>query len=159
MSELQAFLDAIAAAPNDVAVRNAFNDWLRDRGYEPPDGEIRKVSDLLGRVMVNVVATDDELTFHLADGNRYRLYHSQDCCESVRINDINGDLRDLIGHPLTLAEESVSNETPADVPKPVYQNSCTWTFYRFATVRGYVNVRWYGESNGYYSESVDFAKV
>lgn len=36
-------------------------------------------------------------------------------------------------------------------------NRTAW--YKFGTIKGYVTVRWYGESNGYYSEEVNFERV
>lgn len=116
--------------------------------------------DLLGKTLTSVTgdAGDDEVVFVTDDGTVYKLYHAQDCCESVSINDICGDLQDLVGSPITLAEEAVSDENPNDVVKK-YQESFTWTFYKLATIKGYVDIRWYGESNGYYSESVSFGKV
>jgi hypothetical protein len=70
-----------------------------------------------------------------------------------------GDLRDLLNSPITLAEESVSSgENPEGTIRENHDDSFTWTFYKFATIKGYVDIRFYGESNGYYSESVDFVQ-
>ena len=113
-----------------------------------------KTADLKGLVMLSVTAGDDTLTFKCEDGRTFQYYHEQDCCEDVRIEDIVGDLSDLVGEPLLVAEESTSGENPEGINKS-YQDSFTWTFYKLATSKGYVDVRWYGESNGYYSESVD----
>lgn len=117
-----------------------------------------ELSELIGKTMSSVVNDDGyELQFVADTGEKYTLRHHQSCCEHVTIEDINGDLNDLIGSPILLAEESTSTERPEGVPAPEYSaESEMWTFYKFATIKGYVDVRWYGESNGYYSESVDF---
>lgn len=114
--------------------------------------------DMLGRDMVSVIGEvgDDTMEFLARDGSRFVFYHKQDCCESVLIEDIVGDLSDLVGSPLIVAEEVSSDDEPAPNVGGSSPESYTWTFYRFATVRGSVTVRWLGESNGYYSESVDF---
>jgi hypothetical protein len=118
-----------------------------------------KIDTLVGRTLTSVKQGDDDITFVTTDGETYRMYHSQDCCESVYIEDINGDLNDLVGSPITLAGESTSSDVQEWEDKEAYRDSFTWTFYRFATVKGYVNIRWYGSSNGYYSESVSFKKI
>jgi hypothetical protein len=113
------------------------------------------MAQMLGKTFVQVTGSVGgyEMTFETATGERFMFAHQQDCCESVDINDIVGDLQDLCGEPLLVAEE-VQGETPVDFEEE-YHESVTWTFYKFATRKGYVDVRWLGESNGYYSESVD----
>ena len=135
-----------------------------------------ELSELIGKVVKEITNENNEITFTLENGDKYKLCHYQDCCESVTIDDINGDLDDLIGSPITMSEE-VSNKDFEDAflsgfkkqnDDDYYEKddngnykaeSYTWTFYKFATIKGYVDIRWYGESNGYYSESVDFEKV
>ena len=102
-------------------------------------------------VKVSGAVGNGEMLFQTADGERFLFSHCQDCCEHVDINDIVGNLEDLVGEPLLIAEE-VSGATE---PDEEHYESYTYTFYKFATRKGYVDVRWLGESNGYYSESVD----
>ena len=72
------------------------------------------------------------------------------------IVDVEGDPKDLVGSPL-LMSEAVKN---ADGPSPgKYAESWTWTFYKFATVKGYVTIRWLGQSNGYYGETATFYRL
>lgn len=115
------------------------------------------VDVLLGKVLKSVVNHGDELVFETVDGERYRMYHEQDCCESVTLEDVIGDLEDLVGSEILIAEE-VDGETPVDHKFEYEPDSYTWTFYKFATRKGYVDLRWFGQSNGYYSESVSFIK-
>ena len=112
------------------------------------------VDVLKGKTLSSVEGDNYELVFKTTDGETYRMYHEQDCCESVVLEDVAGDLQDLVGSEILIAEE-VEGESPADFE--AYE-SYTWTFYKFATRKGYVDLRWLGESNGYYSESVSFIK-
>lgn len=120
------------------------------------------VSDMVGKTisgitMLNEDECQDTILFECDDGSAYLMYHQQDCCESVEIDDINGDFDNLIGRYLALAE--VSSSDSSELKDEDEYASYTWTFYRFGTVKGFVDIRWYGESNGYYSEKVDFVKL
>lgn len=111
----------------------------------------RVIKEMIGRTFSSVENKGgEELVFtESGTGRSFVFFHIQDCCEHVRIEDICGELSDLAGSPILLAEEtSESRDTE--------YGSETWTFYRFATFGGSVTVRWLGESNGYYSESVSF---
>ncbi len=87
---------------------------------------------------------DDQIIFNTIDGEVYRMYHEQNCCERVSIEDIDGYLDDLIDSPIIFATEESNDDTNAE-------ESGTWTFYRIGTMNGCVVIRWYGSSNGCYS--------
>ncbi len=125
-------------------------------------------SVLLGKTLVGVTGGvgSDEIVFIVSDSEKYCLYHSQDCCESVTVEDVIGDLEDLVGSPILMAEEvcceNCVNPNEIEPEKRLEggcSNSFTWTFYKLATVKGYVTIRWLGQSDGYYSESVDFKQI
>lgn len=112
-------------------------------------------SDLVGQTIIKIELNDDssEIRFYTND-SEYLMYHEQNCCENVSIDDIIGDLDDLIKSPILKASE----DTNRDDPEHKFE-SVTWTFYNISTIKGHVTIRWCGTSNGYYSEAVSFIKV
>jgi hypothetical protein len=111
--------------------------------------------DLEGRTLVKIEKLEDHtLIFTDTGGNRWEMTHEQDCCEHVYLEDVCGDLDDLLNTPLTLAEEESNYDGPEREDE-----SYTWSFYKLATNKGYVTLRWLGTSSGYYSERVDLREI
>ena len=124
-------------------------------------GRLSTLEELLGKTMLSVTQNGVEtIDFVAVTGECWQMYYEPDCCASCTIEDVVGDLQDLVGAPIAMAEESTNSDNPRDGSDPSDPDaSFTWTFYRFATHKGYVTIRWYGSSNGYYSESASFRRV
>ena len=107
--------------------------------------------EFIGKTITKIEQiSKQDLYFDLSCGGVIKMYHSQECCEQVELEDVCGEFSDLLDSPI-LMFESVSN-------KDEYTNghdSCTWTFYKIATIKGSVTLRWFGGSNGWYSEEVN----
>jgi len=102
--------------------------------------------DLIGTIFTNVYNQDDKLIFENSDG-KLIFEHSQSCCERVYVEDIWGDLEDLVDTPILEASERTKDD-------PNAEECGQWTFYEYRTIKGSVTVRWYGSSNGYYGVGV-----
>lgn len=118
---------------------------------------------LVGKTIIGIVGAikgSECITISTADGQQFQMYHKNDCCESVEVEDIEGDLNDLLHTPIIVADEAEHAGEDKDLPEELVTEceSYTWTFYRLATVKGWVVIRWFGQSNGYYSESVYFSQ-
>ena len=109
---------------------------------------------LIGKVFSWVYQDGESIVF-ANDRVEFKLEHIQDCCESVYIESVVGDLSDLQDSRILRAEEFCADD-------PAAEESGTWTFYKLATRKGYVDIRFYGSSNGYYGESaslIEFDRV
>lgn len=117
---------------------------------------VYEIEDIIGALCTNVVETDEDFQLFLEkDGKKYicRLWHDQDCCEVVWLDEITGNINDLIGTQILKACETIDSGIDYD------GEHYTWTFYHFATIKGYVDLKWVGNSNGYYSECVDISII
>lgn len=158
------------AADREDALRVAMDAELTGRleQAEAIRAELMPLSALeqmLGKTMTRVVRSrglesEESIEFTADNGWRWRMHHDPSEYARVFIDDIVGDLSDLEGSPI-VAEEAFSSESSHSrlPPQAVDDESYTWTFYKFATGKGYVTIRWYGTSNGYYSERARIIRV
>ena len=113
------------------------------------------IESLQGLIMkrINGMEINSELIeFVTDDDRRFIMWHEQACCEHVCLEDVVGHASDLIGHPILIAEVRATPDQETD------SGDEKWTFYTIATVKGTVDLRWYGTSNGYYSIDVSFGE-
>lgn len=139
-------------------------DWSK---FVPYEGFIKSsntvegdldISVLLGKTVIAIHGLEqysDQVIFECSDDNKYIMWHEQDCCENVAVEDVVGDVNVLLNSPIKLAEVSSNNNHDEDDE----DESKTWTFYKLGTINGYVTIRWLGESNGCYSEEVTFSNI
>ena len=121
------------------------------------DLEDLKLEDLKGLVISctkGLEVDSEEVVFTLSDGRAFKMHHHYQCCEHVCLVDICGDIDDLIDAKIIHFDERTVDPTDEELVANSAE-SLTWTFYDIQTNKGSVNLRWDGESNGYYSESVD----
>ena len=112
-------------------------------------GTMDSISVLLGKTLVSIDQCGIEsINFKCTDGTEYIMY-PLDYYESASIKNVIGEYDNLIGSPILMAEEIASGDS----------EDCNWTFYKLATVKGYVTIRWYGSYYGYYSGGINFTEV
>lgn len=122
--------------------------WYRDEWERSTVDHLKDVNAKL--TACRFIEETGELELQVGD-DVYRFGHVEDCCESVWLADDDG----LAGHVgktlLTVEEVTEKGETE--------WGTHTYTFYHFKFPDAVAVVRWCGESNGYYSESVGLMKA
>jgi len=117
-------------------------------------------TELVGKTFEQVLVTDDEIYFINKERIDYKLYHDRECCEAVYIESIDGDIqKHLPQHEVLEARESYnrSNEPPENMNAGDI-DSYTWSFYTIRTMRDTFTIRFFGSSNGNYSETAQLVR-
>jgi hypothetical protein len=113
-------------------------------------------SALVGEVLdlVDIDREENQILLTTRSGRKFLVYHEQDCCETVAIHWQDGSFDKLIGKPIVEARGIA-----VDTSEEAIDSSQTTTTLVFRVDDQTVISRWIGDSNGYYSESVDIAEL
>lgn len=124
------------------------------------DDKIHDAAVLVGSTIIGIQFDEGDLILRMKNRRTWKFYHSQSCCESVYLYDIQGDrLNALFGFPLITSSLDESTDWPEDVGDLDTDDSFTWTTLMLETDFAKVRVRWLGTSNGYYHETIDLEEV
>jgi hypothetical protein len=111
---------------------------------------------LVGEVLdaVDIDREKDQILLTTRSGRQFLIHHEQDCCETVEIVGQDGCFLKLVGKPIVEAREIAIDTTKDDS-----LGTETTTTLIFRVDDQTVISRWVGDSNGYYSESVDISEI
>ncbi len=115
------------------------------------------IKDMVGKKVVGIYYDEENFQI-LTDDGVYAFYHEQSCCESVWLTQVDGISDKIIGSRIVIAEVVTKTGEDGVIDTDEY-DSVTWSFYKIGTNKGMIDFRWQGESNGYYSETVDLVKI
>jgi hypothetical protein len=106
------------------------------------------IKDLIGNTIKSYYCVDDYYShIDFTDGTRLVMYHQNECCESIEIESF--DIEPLIGKTITDIDYTL-------VEIPTEYGGSTRTSLILETLDNKITLSWLGESNGYYSEQVNY---
>lgn len=114
------------------------------------------IKELCGEILTNIDIDDDYILLTTVSGRKIQIFHYQDCCESVSIESVEGNIVNLTGKVLIDVSERIDD---SDNPPKDCDESWTRTIHTFKTNDETVIVKWIGISNGYYSENVTIEEI
>lgn len=107
-------------------------------------------SSLAGKTITSIEGLNsDHVTIKTECGKTYGMRHFQDCCESVSLKEVLGNVDSIIGKEVRYANEDTSDCSGE-------WSSGTRTTFTIHTNGGSLILIWEGYSNGYYGEGVSF---
>lgn len=124
---------------------------------------MRTIQEIVGKVLIKIeglVVNSEKVVLYFNDNTQMEFEHKQDCCEEVYLLDYICDPTLIKPTVVLSAEERTSNNISCPVTcLGKRDDSNTWTFYTINTTTGEIFMRWYGSSNGYYSEEVHYKLI
>lgn len=126
--------------------------------YSYHNKNYKTFESLKGKLLTSIEKGEDEIVFSTSSGERYLMSHYQDCCESVTISEIIGEIDNILNLEILEAQEKIGHgeEESKEFNKKYRYDSVTLTDFVLKTKKGNLIIKWIGISNGYYSESVTF---
>lgn len=87
----------------------------------------------------------------MENGNKYKFFHTQFCCEVVKVDIIIGDLKSVLNTPIVSFTEYIED---IDLDNEDYDEIIVRTTYSIVTENGTVHIRWDGYSDGLCTDDI-----